>query len=262
MPKLLVCYKWVLDEQDIKINPADLSLDTSRAKGKISDFDRNAIEEATLLFENYGGTVEALTFGTPSVKQSLKDVLSRGAQKVSWIGDSVAEKADAYVTSTVLAAAIQKLGSYDLIVCGEGSSDLYNQQIASRIAALLGLPVVTCVQRITLSGDEFTATRKLNDCTEVVSVRGPVVVSVLGEINKPRIPSLKQVLAASKKPSQEIKISELQLAAEDLKPRAVTTSVKGFVMSRKNIVFKEASAADNVAKLVASLAQEGLCQGR
>ncbi len=78
MPKILVCYKWVLDEQDIKINPADLSLDSSRAKGKISDFDRNAIEEATLLVEKLGGTVDALTYGTPAVKQSLKDVLSRG----------------------------------------------------------------------------------------------------------------------------------------------------------------------------------------
>ncbi len=86
MPKCLVCYKWTLDEQDIKIKPEDLSLDSSRAKGKISDFDRNAIEEASLIVEKQGGAVDALTYGTAAVKQSLKDVLSRGPDKVYWIG--------------------------------------------------------------------------------------------------------------------------------------------------------------------------------
>ena len=59
MPNCLVCYKWTLDEQDIKIKSEDLSLDSSRAKGKISDFDRNAIEEAALLVEKLGGAVAA-----------------------------------------------------------------------------------------------------------------------------------------------------------------------------------------------------------
>ena len=145
MPKCLVCYKWTLDEKDIKIKPEDLSLDVTRAKGKISDFDRNAIEEATLIVEQQGGAVHALTYGTSAVKQSLKDVLSRGPERVYWIADNSAEKADAYVTANVLAAAINKLGPYDLILCGEGSSDSFNQQTAVRLAALLGLPCVSFV---------------------------------------------------------------------------------------------------------------------
>ena len=259
MPKILVCYKWVLDEQDIKINPADLSLDSSRAKGKISDFDRNAIEEATLLVEKLGGTVDALTYGAPAVKQSLKDVLSRGPNKVFWVADASAEKADAHVIANVLAAAIRKTGPYDLVLCGEGSSDSYNQQIAPRIAALLDLPAITYVQEISASGNGFSATRKLTDCTEVATVQGPAVISVLGEINKPRIPSLKQVLAAAKKPSEEIRIADLGLTPEDLTPKVICISVKGFVMTRKNVVYKDGDAVDKVAKLVASLNKEGLC---
>src|SRR5271166_5799832 len=115
MPKCLVCYKWTLDEQDIKVRPEDLSLDSSRAKGKISDFDRNAIEEAAQLVEKNGGAVEVLTYGTSAVKQSLKDVLSRGPEKAYWIADASAEAADANVTAAVLAAAIRKLGHYDVI---------------------------------------------------------------------------------------------------------------------------------------------------
>lgn len=259
MPKCLVCYKWTLDEQDIKIKPEDLSLDSSRAKGKISDFDRNAIEEATLIVEKQGGAVDALTYGTYTVKQSLKDLLSRGPEKVYWIGDDSAVSADATVTANVLAAAIRKLGQYDMILCGEGSSDLFNQQTAPRLAALLGLPCLSFVQKLSVEGDTVTATRKLEDCQEVISVKGPVVIGVLSEINKPRIPTLRQVLGAAKKPNEEIKVADLGLKPEDLLPKAVRKSVKGFVMKRKNVIYKESSAADNVAKLKVSLASEGLC---
>lgn len=258
MPKCLVCYKWTLDEKDIRIKPEDLSLDTSRAKGKISDFDRNAIEEATLIVEQRGGAVHALTYGTAAVKLSLKDVLSRGPEKACWIADKSAETADAFVTANVLAGAIRKLGSYDLILCGEGSSDLFNRQTAVRLAALLGLPCVTYVDKITVDGETVKARRKLADCTEVATVKGPVVLSVLGQINKPRIPSLKQVLAAGKKPNEEIKITDLGLIPEALQPKAASKSVKGFVTKRKNVIYKESSAAANVAKLATSLATEGL----
>jgi electron transfer flavoprotein beta subunit len=259
MPRCLVCYKWTLDEKDIKIKPDDLSLDTTRAKGKISDFDRNAIEEAALIVEQHGGVAHALTYGTSAVKQSLKDALSRGLASVYWVADNSAETADSFVTANVLAAAIRKLGSYDLILCGEGSSDLFNQQTAVRIAALLGLPCVSFVQKISLEGDTIKATRKLADTTEVAMVKGPAVLSVLGTINHPRIPSLKQVLAAAKKPNQEVKMSDLGLTPERLQPRAVRKSVRGFAAKRKNITYKDTSAAANVAKLASSLAAEGLC---
>jgi electron transfer flavoprotein beta subunit len=258
MPKCLVCYKWTLDEKDIKIKPEDLSLDVSRAKGKISDFDRNAIEAATQIVEQKGGEVHALTYGTAAVKQSLKDVLSRGPNRLYWIADKSAEKADAYVTANVLAAAIQKLGAYDLILCGEGSSDSFNQQTATRLAALLGLPCVSFVLKLSVEDGTVKATRGLGDTTEVATVKGPVVVSVLGQINHPRIPSLKQVLGASKKPNQEIKIADLGLDQDKLQPKAVHKAIRGFATKRKNITFKEANAAANVAKLVTSLAAEGL----
>ena len=146
MQKILICYKWVLDEQDIKI-AGDLSLDASRAKHKISDYDKNAIEEGVLLAEAQGAEAETLTFGS-STKQSLKDALSRGLSKAYWIADSLADQADAFVTSNVLFAAIKKLGVYDLILCGEGSADGYNQQTAPRLAALLDIPVITFVQNV------------------------------------------------------------------------------------------------------------------
>ncbi|NLI94113.1 MAG: electron transfer flavoprotein beta subunit/FixA family protein [Peptococcaceae bacterium] len=261
MPRILVCYKWVLDEQDIKIVSLGLSLDVSRAKYKISDYDKNAIEEAVRIVEKNGGSVEAISFGT-SLKQSFKDVLSRGVDKVYAIDSSIAENADAYVTANVLAAAIRKIGPYDLILCADGSSDVYNQQIGSRLSALLGLPGITSVSQINCEGDRISATRKLGDCTEVVHIKGQAVISVLPEINSVRIPTMKQVLAAAKKPSEEIKIDALGLSDAELLPKVTKVSVKGFVMNRKNIVFKDANQKDNVSKLVASLAKEGLLKER
>jgi electron transfer flavoprotein beta subunit len=258
MPKFLVLYKWTLDEQDIKVKSDDLSLDVSRAKGKISDFDRNAIEEAAAIVERQGGSVDVLSYGTPAVKQSVKDVLSRGADKAYWIGDASAETADAVVTATVLAAAIRRIGPYDFILTGEGSSDLFNQQTAPRLAALLDLPCLSYVHKIETDGVKMSVARKLADCTELATVTGPAVVSVLSDINKPRIPSLKQVLGAAKKPSEEIPIGTLGLSPQDLRPKALRRSVKGFVMSRKNVIFKEANPEDAVKKLVSSLANEGL----
>ena len=78
---IVACYKWVLDEQDIKVVPGSLSLDMSRAKGKISEYDKNVIEEAVLQAEKHAATVTALTFGNSKAKQSLKDALSRGPAK-------------------------------------------------------------------------------------------------------------------------------------------------------------------------------------
>jgi electron transfer flavoprotein beta subunit len=157
-----------------------------------------------------------------------------------------------------LAAAIRKIGPYDLILLGEGSSDLFNQQTAPRLAALLGLPCLSFVNKLEVEGDVVKATRKLDDSVETVTVKTPVVISVLSEINKPRIPSLKQVLGAAKKPNQELTVAELGLAPEELASKAVRKSVKGFVMQRKNIIFKETAAAANVAKLKESLASIGL----
>lgn len=258
MPTIIACYKWVLDEQDIKINPGNLALDTSRAKSKISEYDRNAIEEAVLQAEKSGAAVASLTFGTPAAKQSLKDALSRGPEKAYWVNDAAAATADGFVTANILAAALKKIGAYDVILCGEGSADTYGQQVGPRVATLLGIPVITFVSALKIDGNHVTATRKIGDCTEDVTAPFPVVITVLPEINKPRIPSLKQVLGAAKKPVTEWKAADLELKAEDLAPRNKIKTIKGFVMSRKNILYKDGTPAEQVAGLVANLAKEGV----
>ncbi|MBP2631803.1 MAG: Electron transfer flavoprotein alpha/beta-subunit [Firmicutes bacterium] len=257
MANIIACYKWVLDEQDIKITAGSLALDTGRAKSKISEYDKNAIEEAVLQAEKCDATVTSLTFGNSKAKQSLKDALSRGPAKAYWVNDAAADIADGFVTANVLTAAMKKIGEYDVILFGEGSADTYGQQVGPRVATLLGIPIITFVSEITITGNRVTATRKIGDCSEVVTAEFPVAITVLPEINKPRIPSLKQVLGAAKKPSTEFSMDDLGLAADAITPKNKVKSIKGFVMNRKNIIYKDGTPEEKVNALIASLTKEG-----
>ncbi len=254
MSQVIACYKWVADEADIRIN-ADLSIDLSKAKGKISDYDKNAIEAAIQAAAVLGGKAVGVTFGTSDAKPSLKDALSRGLDEVCYIKAQEASQADGAATARALAAAIKKLENVSLIICAEGASDTYSRQTAPRIGAFLDLPVVTSVSKMELTGNTLTAVRKLDDCLQTVKVDLPAVVAVLPEINPAPIPGLKAVLAAGKKPVHELKAADLGV---DLSPLSTISEIKGYIMDRKNIIFNEGDLAEQVKALVAALRKEGV----
>lgn len=254
MSRIVACYKWVIDEADIKINP-DLSVDTNKAKGKISDYDKNVIEAAVQVAKSINGQALGLTFGNEKAKKSLKDALSRGLDEVYFINGEEALTADGTVTAKALVEAIKKIEDVSLIICAEGSSDSYARQTGPRIGAMLDIPVITSVNRIEIEGNMITAVRKLDDCLQTIKAELPVVVSVLPEISSPPIPGLKAVLAAGKKPVREISTSELDA---DLTPKTKVSEVKGYVMNRKNILFKEGEINDKIEQLIAALRKEGV----
>lgn len=258
MANIIVCYKWVLDEEDLKINPGDLSVDASKAKGKISEYDRNAIAAAVNIAGATGNQAVALSYGNPSVKNSLKDALSRGPSAGYWVNDQGADTADGFVTSSVLAAAISSIGSYNLIICGEGAADTYARQIGPRLGAILNLPVISCVYEMYIEGNRLIATRKLEDCLETVSVVLPAVVTVLPEICPAPIPGLKAVLDAGKKPTSEFNIASLGLDPASLAPKRTILDFKGYAADRKKQMIKGDSPAASVLQLVNKLKQEGV----
>jgi len=255
MPNIIVCYKWVYDEQDLKVN-SDLSVDFSRAKGKISDYDRNAIETG-MQCATAGDEVVTLTYGSESAQKSLKDALSRGPSTAFWVCDSSAEGADGARTANVLAAAAKKIEDIKLIVCAEGAADTYAHEVGPRIGALLNLPVISNVIALSIEGDSVMAARKLNDSLETVRATLPVVITVLPEIYKAPIPGLKMVLGAAKKPIVQYSLSDLDLDATRLAPKTAPQPLKGFMSVRKNIMFAEGEMAERVKLLVQSLVKEG-----
>jgi electron transfer flavoprotein beta subunit len=257
MTNTIVCYKWVKSEEDIRVLP-DSGIDLSRAKKKISDYDRNAIETARVAADLLGGKALGLTFGSDDAKASLKDALARGLAEAFWVHDRLAETADGFVTANVLAAAIRKIGDWGLVVCAEGAADTYSHQVGPRIAELLDIPVLSCVANISIEGNQVTATRRLDSHVETVRAALPALITTMPEINPAPIPGLKAVLNASKKPISEFALAELGLEPMQLTPQREIVSLSGFAMQRKCEVFKTGSAAERIDELVRAIRKEGV----
>lgn len=203
--KIITCYKCVPDEQDIAINNADGSLDFSKADGKISQYDLNAIEAACQLKQQSGeALVVAMSVGGKALTNAKgrKDVLSRGPDELIVVIDDQFEQTLPQQTATALAAAAQKSG-FDLLICGDGSSDLYAQQVGLLVGEALNVPAINGVSKIlSLTDSTLTVERELEDEVETLSIPLPAVIAVSTDINTPQIPSMKAILGAAKKPVQ------------------------------------------------------------
>ena len=217
--KIITCYKCVPDEQDIVINNADGSLDISKANVKISQYDLNAIEAACQLKQQIANVqVIALSVGGKALTNAKgrKDVLSRGPDELLVVIDDQFEQALPQQTAAALAAAAQKSG-FDLIVCGDGSADLYAQQVGLLVGEMLNIPAINGVSKIiALTESTLTVERELEDEIETLSIPLPAVVAVSTDINSPQIPSMKAILGAAKKPVHVWQPSDIGLDAQDV----------------------------------------------
>ena len=201
---IVVAFKVVPDDQDIVV-AADGSLDFSKAKPVVSAYDLNALEAAAqLAASNDGSRVLAVSVGDASIDDSKlkKNVLARGIDELYMTADAACAQLDAYATAAELAKLMSQVGDVDLIVCGDGSADLYAQQVDVQLAARLDIPFVSAAISIEAKHGSVVVERLLESEVETVEVPLPAVVSVSPDIAMPRICGMKDILAAGKKPSQ------------------------------------------------------------
>jgi electron transfer flavoprotein beta subunit len=250
---IVVLAKQVVDVSEIKVDPATMRPVLTGIPKKISDIDKNAMEEAIKMKEKVTGRITVITVGTPDAKDRIKELLAMGADE----GIVIPAPADVdYAgTATLLAAAIKKIGQVDAIFCGEASTDLFSGQIGPRVAGLLDIPELTYTTKLTVDKDHVTAERNLSDHAVTETSTYPVLITVTKEINTPRLPSLMQILQSSSKPIKEWKAEEL--AGGPITPKVKTVDLKGVPMSRKNVIYQD-SIDDSVNKLVNDLAKEGV----
>jgi electron transfer flavoprotein beta subunit len=253
MPTIIACFKWVVDEAYIRRGSSG-ELDFSSVDYKISDYDRNAIEEAVRLKETLGGSAIAVTVGAPAASKGVKDALSRGTDQAWFATDDTFGHLDSSQTAAILAEIIRsRIGQYDLILCGEGSGDLYAQQVGPRLAENLGIPCISFVQKVTINENRLIADRKTEEGIEVIESPLPALVTVLPDINIPRIPGVKDTLMAGKKPAVTIKNDELQPAGK------VLLQTIGFAASRLERDCKKFGTDDaEIARFVGSLRKKGV----
>ena len=199
---IVVCMKVLPDDQDITVN-ADRTLNYDRANPTISTYDLNALEAAVELAERFEAKVTVLCVGGVGIDDSKtkKSILSRGADELVMLADARLENADSHVTAGALKAAIKSLESCDLVVCGDGSADRYARQVGIQLGQLLDVPTLNAVSAIDIRDGKALFTRTLEFKTETLSCALPAVVCVTSDLNQPRIASMKQILAAGKKPT-------------------------------------------------------------
>jgi electron transfer flavoprotein beta subunit len=261
MTRILVCVKQAIDVSQVKVDTATRRLITVDAPKKISDFDKNALEEAVRIKEKSGGEIITITAGSEDAKMTMKEALAMGADKSYIVADPAFEGSDTLATSYILAEAVKKLGAFDLILCGEASVDSFSAQVGPRLADRLGLPLITYVKKLTLEGDTVTVERSLEDSYETVKAKTPVLLTVTKELNEPRIPNLMSIMKAAKKEVVIWKAADLNIPNEKVgeSGSAVrTVSVLAPKVERKKTVIKGETPAETAEKLAKALIQEGV----
>lgn len=248
--KTVACYKVSPDNRDAVVAP-DGGISFDRAAMALGDYDLMAIEAAVSLAEATEGACSLLSVGGSKIDDSklFKGALSRGASELVCVIDDELADADAFQTASALAEALGKI-EYDLVVFGEGSADQYAQQVGSLVGAILGVPTLNAVSAIEPQESGVRVKRTLENEVETIDVELPAVVSVTTDINLPRIPKMKDILAAGKKPITKLSSAEVGGAA----PTGVElVSVKAIQdVERKNVVY-EGTTEENVQKLAEAI---------
>ena len=252
---IVVCVKTNPDLQMVRIKNREAV--TEAVPYKIGDLEKNALEAAVVLRDAVGGKVVALCLaeGNRKAAEDIKVALAIGADEAVVIDDPALAAPDQAAVAAALAAAVKKLGACDLLLFGEGSSDNYTGQVAPRVAELLGLPQIGYARKVEAADGVVRCERSMDDMIETLEAPLPAAVTVVSEINEPRIPGLMQIMKAKSKPMQVWSLDDLELEA----PAPVRAIVSNLAeeQDRKHILF-DGSAAEQADAFVNALIKEGV----
>ena len=254
---IVVCVKTNPDLQMVRIKNREAV--TEAVPYKLGDLEKNALEAAIMLRDAAGGKVTALCVaeGNRKAAESIKEALAMGADEAVVVDDPALAAPDQAAVAAVLAAAVKKLGACDLLLCGEGSTDNYTGQVGPRLAELLGLPQIGYARKVEAAGGAVRCERSMDDMIETLEAPLPAVVTVVSEINEPRIPGLMQIMKAKSKPLQVWSLADLGLDAVGVAPVREIVSNLAEEQDRKHILF-DGSVAEQADAFVNALIKEGV----
>lgn len=196
---IIVCLKQVPDTNEVKIDPVRGTLIREGVPSIINPDDRNALEEALRLKDEYKDVkVIVLSMGPPQADVALREALAMGADEAVLLSDRAFAGSDTWATSTALAAGIKKIEDYSIIFCGRQAIDGDTAQVGPQIAEHLNLPQITYVEELKIDGDKVIAKRALEDGHFVIESKMPVLLTAIKELNEPRYPSIKGIYEAHK----------------------------------------------------------------
>jgi electron transfer flavoprotein alpha/beta subunit len=207
---IIVCIKQVPDAKDVRLDPKTNTLAREGVQSIMNPYDQHALEEAVRIKESLGGEVTVVTMGPPQAEAVLRQAISCGADHGVLVSDRAFAGADTWATSYTLAKAITTLGAFDLVLCGKQAIDGDTAQVGPGLAMRLDIPFVTCVQKVReTSATGMVLERMMDDGYDVIKVDYPALLTVVKDVNEPRVPSLKGTMKAKKAAIKTLNASDI-----------------------------------------------------
>ncbi len=250
---VVVAYKYAANPQDATVG-ADGLVDWSRTKPTVSEYDPVAIQLGRNVADASGTEVVGISVGGAVVATSMakKSAMSKGFDRGIVIADDATEAWNVTKTASALASLVRSVEGADLVITGDASIDDGTRMTSALIAGFLGWPCFQQVMDVTKTTEGYTMTQMIDGGTRTVDVSGPVVVATTPDAVVPKLPSMKELLAAGKKPVAVVSADELELVEAAV---AVAGHAKPEAAIRKNQVF---TGVDAAAQLVAALRSDGV----
>lgn len=224
---IVVLIKQVPEIALIKVDEAANQVVLPQGPGIVNPFDEYALEEGLRIKEKHGGTCIVITVGTDRAESALRDCLALGADDAYLLADDLFTGSDQQAIAKILAAGLKKIGSFDLVLAGKQAVDSDASQVPAAVAANLDLPQALFVKKFeSVAADKVTVFRTTEEGYDVVELTLPAVVSVVKEINEPRLPSLKGKMAAKKKTIIKWSAADLGLSGDGIGIKSGTKTVK------------------------------------
>ena len=210
--KIVILVKQVPEIALVNVDDSSGTVQYPQGPGVINPFDSYAIEEALRIKEKNNAETIAISVGGKQSEVALKEALSLGIEKAVLVSDPLFENSDNQAIAKILAAALQKIGGYDLILGGKQAVDSDDAMVPAALAARLSLPQAMFVRKINeISDSSITLERTTEDGHDVVEMSLPAVLSLVKEINEPRLPSLKGKMKAKKATIEQFSAADLGL---------------------------------------------------
>ncbi len=259
--KIIVCIKQVPNTTEIKIDPVTNTLKRDGVPSIINPDDKTAIEAALQLKEQHGATVTVISMGPPQAEKALREALAMGADEAFLLTDRAFGGSDTLATSTIVAAAIRKLGA-DVVLCGRQAIDGDTAQVGPQIAEHLGIPQITYAAAISYDEERkaLRVKRQFEDRFQTLEVSGLCLITVLSTLDTPRYMNMWDIVAQDEKEVGKITFEDLDLDKATIGLAGSPTKVKGTATKQfdKTIETLELDAQEAAKTILAALQQRHL----
>lgn len=253
--KIVVCIKQVPDTAEVRINPETGTLIREGVLSIINPYDLHAIEAGLQLKEKMGGKVTVITMGPPQAEEALRDAIAMGADEAVLLTDRAFAGADTWATAYTLSKAIKKLGA-DIIICGKQAIDGDTAQVGPELAEFLDVPHVAYVRKIeSITERAITIERLMEEGYEVVESSLPCLITVVKELNEPRLPSLRGKMTAKKVEIKKMGLRDIEAEESLVGLKGSPTQVKRIFapdFKKRRMIF-DGTPEEQVEKLIMEL---------